>query len=83
MDPWKKLLRPWAEQHAALLTSLDEHCRSLDDDALQALADSTQRPSHTNCWWAIYNVAPIVREAVATEQYVRGQASAPTSEKDS
>jgi hypothetical protein len=68
---WRDLLEPWANRYADRCESTDEHVAGLDDAALNALGRAALRPTQTNVWWASYNVAPLVREAVRREQYAR------------
>lgn len=67
-EPWREALRPWAEQFGRLVGDLDSHCRECDDNELQVLADAAGRPTSSNCWWAEFEVAALVRDAVKREQ---------------
>lgn len=77
MHGWQKTLRPWAEEYADLTERIAAHCLSLTDAQLQAFDDAAKRPSQTNCWWAMYQVAPLIRNAVAVEQLRRRAAQSP------
>jgi hypothetical protein len=67
------LLMPWATQYAALYCDLEEHVKALSDADLLALGAEAEEPDQTNCWWATYDVASIVRDAVKLETYQRSQ----------
>lgn len=68
---WKTRLAPFADEYSAMLAAVERIVESMTDDELTKVLAATRRPSQTNCWWAIYRVAPIVREAVLEERYSR------------
>lgn len=68
---WRKRLDPWAREYSAFLTRLNIHVASLNDKELEQLEAATHTPTTTNCWFAVYHVAPIVRDAVKSEQILR------------
>ncbi|MEW6104776.1 MAG: hypothetical protein AB1563_00190 [Bacillota bacterium] len=55
--------------------------QGMSDDELRALRRAARYPSRTNCWWAIYEVAPVVREEATRilEARRRGQSDLATS----
>jgi hypothetical protein len=59
-----KALEPWAHKLSDLYADLEAHCETLTDDELRDLGAASNGMAQTNCWWAAYHVAPIVREAV-------------------
>lgn len=69
--PWKVELQPFAEQYATVIGSIDEHVTKLDDAELARLLSDTQRPNRSNCWWATYAVAPVIRDQCRGEQLRR------------
>jgi hypothetical protein len=68
-----KMLEPWAGVLSELYADLDRHCRDLSDEDLAAFTAATTGMTQTNCWWAAYHVAPIVREAAQMEAQRRRQ----------
>ncbi|HHY45732.1 MAG TPA: hypothetical protein GX506_00330 [Firmicutes bacterium] len=70
---WKVLLNPFA----LVVAELDGHCsvgtiaralrgmlRSRSDDEIRAIAAACDSPTETNCWWATYSAARILRKEV-------------------
>lgn len=79
---WKQVLEPWATRYTELVEALNTLCVDLSDKDLQRFGDAAVRPTTTNCWWATYAVAPLVREAVAREQQRRRAQVARNAEVD-
>jgi len=72
---WKTDLRPFADRYADLATSINNEIAVCSDAELTRLSIAVDQPSQSNCWWAVYAVAPIVRRAVSEERFRR---AAPT-----
>lgn len=53
----RELLLPFARQHAELLRPL----QSLPTPQLQRLVEACDHITETNCWWACFQVAPILK----------------------
>ena len=70
-----RLMQPWAERYFSLLGEVAEHCRDLSDEDLEALRLAASGNTTSNCWWAVYYVAPLVGEAVYRELHDREQAA--------
>lgn len=64
-------LQLWAEKYMGLINEMNAHCAELSDEELAALSDDTRVPNQTNCWWATYQVAPMLRSAIADETHMR------------
>lgn len=62
-DQWKRDLQPYAEIVANMETSI----RQLPPDELADLAHACHQPTPTNCWYAIYSAAAILRPMIERE----------------
>ena len=71
---WKDLLEPFGD----LFTELDaEVARRISErsyEELSDLLDACNRPTNTNCWWAVYQIAPRVAAAIRLERSRRALA---------
>jgi hypothetical protein len=79
---WTKTFQPLAEQYAALREDVETTCRALDDNTLNTLDRQAHEPTQTNCWWATWEVAKIVRHEVKIEKYRRQLRGEKVSEQD-
>jgi hypothetical protein len=70
-EQWKTALRPFADRLADLRREIAKRCEGLSDSELAELRNATTLPSQTNCYWAIYSVAPMVAQEIAAEQQHR------------
>jgi hypothetical protein len=68
---WRQILDPIAFAHCELVNAIEDYVAGLPDDVLADHLRAAEWPTSTNCWWASYNVAPLLRQAVRHEQYVR------------
>lgn len=68
---WKQTLMPFADKYAELLSDIELECRSLDDETLATLEQQASMPTQTNCWWATYHVAHLVKHEAEAEIYRR------------
>lgn len=68
---WKSALRPYADQYAALITRIENDLEEMTDEQLAALEAQLDEPSESNCWWAIYDVAGLLRKYRNDEDYRR------------
>jgi len=78
VSSFQTALRPFADTLSVLFREIDMHVRELSDDELETLRCQTLQPTDTNCSWAVFRVAPIVRGEVLSEQ-VRRRAQEATS----
>lgn len=67
------LLGPWAQRFYGLTDHIDKHCQLLSDEDLASLKVAADWPTTTNCWYMVYAVAPMVRDAVGHEQRRRAR----------
>lgn len=78
MAGWNKVLRPYAENYAAITGGIWE----LSIKELQRLRSACKKPNQTNCWWATFNVAqmilPEVERALREKLRVRRAANRAT-----
>lgn len=72
---WMTHLHPFSQAYSDAIIAIDRHVEAADDAELDALEASAGQPTTTNCWWAVAQVAPLVREAVAAERYRRARAA--------
>jgi hypothetical protein len=68
---WRDRLSPFAELQAELVSGVDRLVSEATDTELTKLLQAAGRPDSTNCWWAIFQVAPVVIEAVGQERWRR------------
>ncbi len=68
---WKKKLEPFAQAWAKMEESISAGLDAKSDKELKSLIKATQRPTSTNCWYAIYHVAEIVNEEAQRHLYQR------------
>lgn len=92
MAKFKTLLEPFGDiwlwytspftglPSGSVRTRIRTQLQAMSDDELRALRRAARYPSRTNCWWAIYEVAPIVREEATRilEARRRGQSDLAT-----
>lgn len=57
----KAILAPWASLYARL----DERLDRMSDDELGALYGALNAPTSTNCWYAFYRAAEVLRPIVS------------------
>lgn len=67
---WARL-EPFAWMYSDMDRAIEEHVQSLTSAQLRSLDALTNKPGRTNCWWAVYQVAPLVRQAIQDERYRR------------
>lgn len=65
---WKTRLHPFADAYAEMSRTVDVAVQGMTDDELDGLLNATTLATQTNCWWAMYQVAALVAEAVKSEQ---------------
>ena len=65
---WQKRLEPFGHIYAAMVREIEAQVDAMTDDELQKVLAATKRPTPTNIWWATYNVAPLVTDAVEGER---------------
>ena len=68
---WHDRLEPYAIEIADSYRQFEARICSESDAELAKLITATTRPTQTNCWWATYEVAAIVRRLAAAEQFRR------------
>ena len=68
---WRDRLDPFAADYAALVLRIEEQVRAMSDADLAELVAATRQPTQTNCAWSLYQVAPVVLDAVRAEQQWR------------
>ncbi len=68
---WKKKLEPFAQAWAKMEDSISVGLDAKSDKELKSLIKATQRPTSSNCWYAIYHVAEIVNEEAQRVLYRR------------
>ena len=59
--PWKVRLEPYAQIIAVAEEEIWGLLNALSDDDLAQLVADSEEVDMTNCWWATYKVAAIVR----------------------
>jgi hypothetical protein len=59
---WKSELDPMADMVAAPMTFLWADERT--DDELRSLLAAAENATQTNCWWAVYRAALLIRDEV-------------------
>ena len=64
---WKKNLQPFAEHIANMQILLHE----LPDDELSELIVSCEVPNCSNCWWATFDAAQIIKPMANGEAFRR------------
>lgn len=64
-EPWKKRLGPFAYLYLDFESAIEEKLKEDSDADLKSLMEAAEKTTATNCWWAIYRVAPFVREEAA------------------
>ncbi|MCW2545406.1 MAG: hypothetical protein JWM40_2958 [Frankiales bacterium] len=67
------LLEPVALAYIELIQDIETYVEGLPDSALAELLAAAEFPTGTNCWWATYRVARLVREAARHEQFTRNR----------
>lgn len=55
------LLKPYADRYAEVENKIDDEINKLSIKQLKELIAACNEPTQCNCWWATYNVAPIVK----------------------
>lgn len=65
------VLAPYATTYAGLM----EMVKQEEDDRLQLLKEACATASQTNCWFATYGVAQVIKSEIETELSIRSQVS--------
>lgn len=68
---WKDALEPFASLYGEMMAAFAAKIEAMSDEELEALAIAATCPTQTNCWWATYRAAAIVREEVVVERQRR------------
>lgn len=73
-------LEPFALAYCAFLRQLDEMLTQVPEAKLDALIAECEQATESNCWWAIYEVAPLVKR-VAWERKALAELTRKTCEE--
>ena len=74
------LITAWAEKHAALEDEMRRAIEEMPDAELQALRHAASSLTMTNCWYAEYDVRPMVEELIDSESTSRRNKQRPQNE---
>lgn len=61
------LIEVWAAKHHALEHEMREVIGKMTDDEIQALRNAASSLTATNCWFAEYDVRPMIEELLDAE----------------
>jgi CRISPR/Cas system CSM-associated protein Csm2 small subunit len=59
----RALLEPFARAYARM----SERIETATDDELRALCEAVDKPTSTNCWWAVKAAADVMKPLIANE----------------
>lgn len=59
---WRGLMDGFAKHRYTMNAAIMDDLERLDDDTLKRTLAACELPTQTNCDWATYDVAPVVRE---------------------
>ena len=76
-----RLLDAWAQQHWSLEAGIRREIEGLDDKKAQNLSVAVNSLTMTNCWFATYEIAPIVKSALFERAKARAESATSESRK--
>ena len=66
-----ELIDAWAQQQWTLESGIRREIEAMDDDKAEELSKAVESLTTSNCWFAAYDIAPIIKSALSERKRSR------------